>query len=445
MSTVSILMAACKRREIKRPGSNESILIIGAGISGLAAARKLSDLGYHVTVVEARSRIGGRVWTSRLWPETTVDLGASWIHGVNNNPLTKLADKVKARRVETDYDNNILYGPEGDVVASDIERKMLHLCKKLVKILYRNASDNDTIFAVLERTSLWSSFSKQQREFVLHILNTTIEHELSGPLNEISAVNPSDSNQFSGEDVIFPDGYSAITDYLASGLDIRLEQLVEKISHTTESILIETERDEFMADRVIVTLPIGVLKQGTVQFEPQLPIEKQKSIKSIGSGLLDKLFLKFPYVFWDESEEFLNWVSTEHGRWNEWMNISAYTDTPVLLGLNAADYARKTEMWSDETIVADAMDVLRTIYEEDIPEPEAWQVSRWGTDPFARGSYSFNAVGADLNSRATLAETINNRVFFAGEATSEDYPSTVHGAYMSGIDAATAIIELTSS
>ena len=122
--------------------------------------------------------------------------------------------------------------------------------------------------------------------------------------------------------------------------------------------------------------------------------------------------------------------------------MAAYTRQPVLLGFNAADYAKKTMSWSDDDIVADAMSVLRVIYGSSIPQPEGWQLSRWYSDPFARGSYSYNKLDGSRESRIALAESVAARLFFAGEATSADYPATVHGAYQSGLDAAHLIAGL---
>jgi monoamine oxidase len=112
----------------------------------------------------------------------------------------------------------------------------------------------------------------------------------------------------------------------------------------------------------VVTVPLGVLQRGTITFEPALPARTQQAIARLGMGLLDKLWLRFPRVFWDRDVDLFGYVSTEHGRWNEWYDLSHHTAEPILIGFNAADYARLLEPQSDAEIVADAMSVLRTIY-----------------------------------------------------------------------------------
>jgi monoamine oxidase len=84
----------------------------------------------------------------------------------------------------------------------------------------------------------------------------------------------------------------------------------------------------------------------------------------------------------------------------------------------------------------------RTIYGKNIPEPQAWQITRWASDPFALGSYSFNGIGASVEMRKLLAKPVEDRLFFAGEATERDYPATVHGAYLSGLREAQRILKM---
>lgn len=451
LCTMALLTSACQTddngNDIEPDGQaaqetarQEKILVIGAGMAGLGAARRLQDAGYAVTVLEGRDRSGGRVWTSHRWEGIPLDLGASWIHGTHGNPLTTLADDAGTSWAATDYENAVMYLPDGELVSDELEATLSRQFQALLAAAEDEADDEMTLRESIEATELWTDLSPVARQQLLHLLNTTIEHEFSGGLDELSAVNFDDTEIYGGGDGLFPNGYGQLVDYLARDLDIHFEQVVEEITYREDGITVRTNRDTFVADRAIVTLPIGVLKQGAVQFEPPLPVAKQRAIAAIGAGLLNKLYLRFPQVFWEEDIEVLNWISAEHGRWNEWFNMAFYTGQPILLGFNAADYARHIEDWSDDEIVADAMAVLRVIYGSTIPDPVDWQITRWASDPFARGSYSFNAVGADRTTRAILAEPIGDRLYFAGEATSLDYPATVHGAYLSGLQAAAVMM-----
>jgi monoamine oxidase len=197
----------------------------------------------------------------------------------------------------------------------------------------------------------------------------------------------------------------------------------------------------FTAEKAIITLPLGVLKQGSIRFDPPLPADKQAAINKIGMGLLNKVYLRFPEVFWDEESDWISHVSLAKGEWAEFLNIYKYTGRPILVAFNAGRFGRTTESWSDETIVTAVTEVLRTLYGTGIPAPEAWQITRWAGDPLAGGSYSYLAPGSRPRDRDTLAAPLSNLLFFAGEATSKEYPSTVHGAYLSGRRAAEEVNE----
>lgn len=114
------------------------------------------------------------------------------------------------------------------------------------------------------------------------------------------------------------------------------------------------------------------------------------------------------------------------------------------MGFNAGKFGKEIESWSDEEIIADAMKTLRQIYGNSIPQPIDYQLTRWSQDPFTFGSYSYYATNSTPNHRQELAKPINKKVFFAGEATSIDYPATVHGAYFSGLRVSQEIIALTN-
>jgi cation diffusion facilitator CzcD-associated flavoprotein CzcO len=115
---------AGERRRRGRPSDKKRIVVIGAGLAGLAAANELQSQGQDVVVVEARDRIGGRIWTSTQWKDTPLDLGASWIHGVKGNPLTSLADEIKTPRLVTRYGRAVTYNTPGKPLTDEEEKRL---------------------------------------------------------------------------------------------------------------------------------------------------------------------------------------------------------------------------------------------------------------------------------------------------------------------------------
>ncbi|MEU9047619.1 MULTISPECIES: NAD(P)/FAD-dependent oxidoreductase [unclassified Kitasatospora] len=421
------------------PGRSD-VIVVGAGISGLAAARYLADKGQTVLLLEARDRIGGRMWTSEQWSGVPVDMGASWIHGTDRNPITDLANAAGARMVATNAENVSTYVSSGQPADAAAQAAVQRRRSATAQALTSNPDRSDaSVRSVVERALNWSSLSNDDKSLVSFALND-YEHEYSGSVSDMSALSFDSDVKINGKDVLFPGGYRQITDLLANGLDVRTGQVVQGIDWDSAGVSVTTDKGVFQGDHVVVTLPLGVLQSGSVAFGPGLPQDKVTAIGKLGMGVLNKCYLRFPTVFWPDTDWLMYVPSVDrYGQWGQWINLNRAVGQPVLLGFNAADFGRTIEGWSDTQIVDGAMTTLRTLFGGDIPQPVDFQISRWASDPFARGSYSYNKVGSTPAMRDQLAARIGDRVHFAGEATHRASFATVHGAYLSGIRAAKEI------
>lgn len=429
------------------------VLIIGSGIAGLAAAKELKSQGIEVTILEGRARIGGRLYSDRSLNNLPLDMGASWIHGIDNNPIYKLAQSGNIKTLETDYEEIELYSNGrflSDRDQEKIDQRLEDILKETRKIRKQRTAQNQADISL--RTALEEviingdrQLSAQQLRELDYAINTSIEHEYAGDITNLSLYywdqDWDQNSKIDGKDVLFPGGYSQIIDLVAKDLleNIKLNQIVKKITYNNQGVVVTTNQGNFSADKVIITLPLGVLKKGSVEFSPQLPEPKVNAINRLGMGVLNKLYLQFPQAFWDKETHLLGYISASKGEWAEWVNLYRYTKEPVLLGFNAGSYGQAIELLPDTEIISRAMQTLRQMYGSQVPNPIGYLITRWQQDPFSYGSYSYIATGATPGDRQTLGEPIDNRLFFAGEATSQKYPATVHGAFLSGLEAAKKI------
>ena len=186
-------------------------------------------------------------------------------------------------------------------------------------------------------------------------------------------------------------------------------------------------------DRVIVTVPLGLLKAGTIDFDPPLATEKRRAIQRLGFGLLDKVVLRFAEPFWPEDTDVIGIAGADQPVSNL-VNGLKFTGEPLLVGVRGGANALAREADSDDRTVAD---IVRTLA---CPDPVAVTVTRWAADPYSRGSYSFLAVGSEPEDMRVLAAPAGERVGFAGEATHDEFFATVHGAYLSGVREARRIL-----
>jgi monoamine oxidase len=210
---------------------------------------------------------------------------------------------------------------------------------------------------------------------------------------------------------------------------------VTGVSYGASEVEIETSSGTYGARKIFVTFPLGVLKQGAVRFDPPLPASKRSAIERLEMGVLNKVYLKFSEAFWDEDVEGISYLGERNGEWCDWLSFLPYTREPVLLAFHGGAKGFALEELSDEEIIDGAMNTLRVIYGDSIPQPEGFVITRWGKDPFAYGSYSHIPPFASGDDLDALFEPVDDVLYFAGEATSRSFPATVHGAYLSGIAA----------
>ncbi len=419
------LLGSCSE---PRPPSAQRVMVVGAGMAGLAAARRLTDAGVAVTVLEARSRIGGRTWTDTSLG-MPVDLGAAWLHGTDGNPLMALADEIGARTVETDFESVALLDG-GDIVDADATAVTLNAWAQTLEEVYGLAENADADASVADALS---EFVDTDDPFVQWCIAATITAEYAADPDQLALRWFGSESELDGPDLILPGGYGQLVDHLARGQTVELDTVVTRIVHDGTEARVETNRGVFTADRVIVTVPLGVLKADAIVFDPPLPELKRRAVERLGFGLLDKVVLRFDEPFWPEDPDTFGLVGRDRPV-SDLINGVRFAEVPLLVGLRGGSNALVREGHSEGQTIDEVTSALGA------PDPVGALVTRWAADPFARGSYSFLGVGSSPDDQRALAEPVGDRLGFAGEATHVEFFATVHGAYLSGLREAERIL-----
>lgn len=430
------LLASCKKDDINP--NDKTVVIIGGGISGLAAAKKLKDKGFNVIVLEAQEKIGGRLRTDRTLG-IAFDEGASWIHGPNGNPITNLALQGGANTYLTDDDNLEVFDNNGTAYADtflDAQYTRFENALNAVRSAGTQMKSFETVFNSLYATQANSRLWK-------YMLSAYLEFDTGGDISDLSSKYFDDDEEFSGKDLIITNGYDKVTDLLGQGLDIRLNSRVTEINYASTKSLIKTNGINVEADYVIVTVPLGVLKNNTIAFKPALPTPKLNAIQNTKIGNVNKFLLVWNTAFWDTNIQYIGYTPEMKGKFNYFMNMKKFLPTTNgLMTFAFGNYATVTETMSDAQVIAEIMLHLKVIYGNSITNPKNMLRTKWGQNINSFGAYSYATNGTTSADFDAMELEINDKLFFAGEHTEIDYRGTVHGAYLSGIREADKIIDL---
>jgi monoamine oxidase len=450
---------------IKVPG--KATIIVGAGAAGLAAARDLSRAGGEVVVLEARDRIGGRIFTfTDAKASVPIELGAEFVHG-KSPALRQIAQAANLKLDEVSERH--WYFDEGKISRShnfwqQIERltdrmKTAPSDQSLSEFLNGLPGDDDT---------------RQSGDMLMRYVEGfhAADVERVGIHGLIAASDAADS--IDGDTAFrFERGYHALMEALQSeaesyGTIFQLNTLVKEIDWSTESVTMRCQptglRDKesvikFSAEAVIVTVPLSLLQtdpaKGGIHFNPDLPVAKQVAINRLAMGNVLKINLLFRERFWEKVtlwDERANRVSFDDAGFFHYPDAPVPTwwtqmplRAPLLVGWvggPGADRLRNAS-GSEQRIVDQAIASLAQIFnltaEAVRAQMEAPFIHDWHDDPFARGAYTYVPVNA-LEAQHALALPVENKLFFAGEATSVGHVGTVHGAIQSGQRAAAEVL-----
>jgi monoamine oxidase len=440
--------------------NTHSVLIIGAGAAGLAAARDLAAAGLSVTIIEARDRIGGRVHTVRDEAlNLPLELGAEFVHG-KHPALINLLDS--SRTTFSDVTERHWYFENGVISHSN------EFWNKLTALFDLMSKEKpDQTFAQFLNSLPADPETARAKDVATRYVQGFHAADIQRVgVHGLIAANEAEDQVGGHHSFRVPAGYETVLQRLNEeakehGAILQLNAVVREIhwsKNNVEVICFSGERQQrFAASRAIITLPLGVLQEksktnAAVRFVPALPDEKQRAIGEIPMGHVVRIVLVFSERFWEaldlpgtgaqEDLSQLGFIHCPEAAIPTWWSLLPLR-APVLVGWAGGTRAEKIAGMSEAECVLEATRSLKKIF--GVSEMSLRKVllqsysHNWNKDPFSRGAYAYLPVDG-LEKQQELARPVQNTIFFAGEATSVGHIGTVHGALESGQRAAKEIL-----
>lgn len=428
-----------KRSEVRNDAQateDYEVVVIGCGVSGIAAADQLQNHGYKVKVLEARDRIGGRINSSQALGYT-VDFGASFIHGHEGSPIYELAQKYNVRMIEFDYDDAFAV-INGEFRDTEEIRSKFDNFNAMLDDASSQATPEMSLRELADVVAQENGLEGYDKLLFELYLSVDIEGEYAAAPKRMSGQAFGDSKATKGKDFIMPDGYFRIFEQIAKNLDVQLNTPISAITQDDDRVSITCSNGSVIqAKYVVCTLPLGVLKSNTVKFDPPLSEEKSEAIQKLGMGNLDKLIVHFESAFWPDNLCF--YLVDQNS--NEYMfgaNIHKFTGIPALM-LFVTESMRQT-LKNEDSIREFGLKMLKLNFPDADIKLKKHYLTNWGSELFTRGAYSFFATGSEMEHVEAFSYP-EGKIFFAGEHTAQQDMSTVTGAWNTGVAVAQSIAE----
>jgi monoamine oxidase len=404
--------------------SDVAVTVVGAGAAGIAATRRLYEAGVDCLLIEARDRLGGRAWTVDDGQGHALDLGCGWLHSADRNPWRTVAERQNVALDKTPppwMRRSLEIGfPRAE------QDEFLAAMGTFFDRLERNGEEEPDrpAAALLEPDCRWNP------------LITAVGTYMTGAMLGRLSMHDFARYEDTGINWRAVGGYGALIRSYGTGVPAELNCRVDTIDHSGKRLRLETSRGAVMAERAIVTIPTSLLAEETIAFVPALP-DKITAARGLPLGLADKLFLSLT-----AAEEFDKEVRL-FGRTDR-VKTGAYHIRPFGKSLIevyfGGELAAELEQAGDDAFFDFAVSELVGLFGSRFaPRLKQIRIHRWGRDPLSRGSYSY-AVPGSADCRRMLAEPVDDRLFFAGEACSEHDFSTAHGSFNTAVEAAERVI-----
>jgi monoamine oxidase len=411
------------------------VIIIGAGSAGLSAAKELTRLGISFVVVEASHRIGGRAYSEEIAPDVWFDLGCAYLvvgpeaerHIDESNPFVDLAVSHSAVIEEYLYDSHYIYNGRS-LDAREMESR---------ERFYRNCEE-----------AIRTSVDRGDDVAISDLID--IENPYATPYIDMMAVTaPKDLDEASSADFFHKveehrnfntlHGYGNLVAQWGSDIRVSLNSRVESVDWSGPDVRVDTVRGTIRAPCLISTVSNGILAAQHIHFRPRLPDWKMEAIQGVPMGAENKIGVHFTRDIFDPAASgyYQVWSNDSHGAYVD-VNLVGTNVVTVFIG---GRFSIWMEQQGQEAAREFAVDRIADIFGSEIRRYVGRSIaSAWVTDPWTLGSYASAAPG-QFHQRASLPLSVDNRLFFAGEATARAN-GTCHGAYWSGVRAAREVSKL---